>query len=348
MEWLQRYVATTFLQAQSVSRLASRLNDGRPGPGFEALIGSTLRAAQGSGLLEETDLLGDVCVLPLGTPNSLFLPTDGPTRRRVYFHSGMHECLDGLLRILCLIESALPMGGFEEVNFHGATWQTDYRQLVEESLEQNPDFVHLGAALMAQFLMAGHPCNWHRIPMVDPGFVSHKVMFRFIEVFRIGHEIGHALIASTTQEMELRLPIRIGGADVQILKTEKQEELVADMIAYAIVAATIDFEDDSLPRELQAYASVAPDLALSLLSFVERCLEAVGWSRPAADLHASPVARRYWRRQFLKEQDDLMPIKFGEHFEIVLSALEIQVVPEIHRSFDATFPLGPAWRGECA
>jgi hypothetical protein len=347
MAWLHRYCAETYVRAQTVPAFpsATHLNDGRPSPSFERVINSTVRAARASGLFQETDL-GEVYVSPIGTPNSMFTPANGPTRRRVYFQTGMHECLDGLLRILCLIESSLPMEGFEQVNLHGDTWQAAYRKMVEESLEENPDFVSLGTMLVAQLLMVGHPNYTHRIPMLNPGVLLHRMLLRFVEVFRVGHEIAHAFMPPVTSEADPSISTRIGGTDVLVRRTQKEEEFAADMIAYGLVVVAIDSAEDPLPRELVTYALVAPDLALSLLAFCEQCLEGAGWRRPPADLHASAIERRNWRRQFLEDQGDPKLIKLGQRFEIVLTELQDRVAQDMHQVLGAAIQLNPAWRGE--
>jgi hypothetical protein len=347
MAWLHRYCAEIYWRAQTVLAVPStaHLNDGRPSPSFERVINSALQAARASGLVQETDL-GEVYVLPIGTPNSIFTPGDGPTRRRVYFQTGMHECLDGLLRILCSIELALPIEDFEQLDLDGDTWQATYRELVKECLKRNPSFVYLGTMLVERLLTAGHPCETHRIPMLTPGVLLQRVLLRFVEVFRVGHEIAHAWMPPVTSEADPSMLTRIGGANVLVRRTQMEEEFAADMAAYGIVAVAIDSAEDPLPRELVEYALVAPDLALSLQAFVEQCLDMMGWRRPPADLHASAIERRKWRRKFLEDQNDLKLIALGVRFEIALTELQDQVAQEIHQILGAAIQLNPAWRGE--
>ncbi|UTH74200.1 hypothetical protein [Chromobacterium sp. IIBBL 290-4] len=348
MAWLRRYEGSAFDQcARRITPLTkSDYGRGRPTASFQRFIDEANAIARESKLLEKHSL-ETVGVLPIGTVNSfaLWIAPDSANSKMAVFQLGLHECIDGLLRAVVAIEGWLPFELFDDIDFKSDGWHDSYRAAIDDCIDAHDEVISFVEHLLLRTLFVGHPQGMHHFPLATSSRELHRILLRHVELFRIGHEIGHVVAAAQGPHGAGSLPLHIGPTVVAVAPSTPEEEFIADMIGGGISDAGRPQRGRRMSAEVFRYAGVAPDLCLSMFALLEDAVTALGGCRVALDWHTSARARRQVRRDLLSEWGDKPGIVLGQRLQFVLEAVQRLILPKLKECIQRGAALSAVWHG---
>lgn len=346
LEWLRRYARKAFTKSLQPIAPPCRVDygGGRPSRSFQRAIDDAIGIARRHKLLAHGEL-GPICVLPIGTPNSLtcWASQQDDGSRHVVFQLGMHECLDGLLRSVLAVESLLP-NELSQLDSSSDTWENNYREYIEHVLDAHGEIVMLTELLLAQTLLGGHPRGRQRLPLLIHSYPVHRILFRHVELFRVGHEIGHRMAVRAKRDQDLtKGPLRIGSTPVTASVHDMDEEIFADTVGFIIADCGLERDTRNLPP-LLGYAHAGPDVCLSMFALLEDLVSELGGHRASVDRHAPARQRRRYRRHMVSEMGNQHSVVQGQRLALVLDALHARVRPMLVEHTVRGLRLSDVWQ----
>lgn len=175
------------------------------------------------------------------------------------------------------------------------------------SFEETPNYVY---EIIARYLMNKHPIG-PEIPLEhDQYWFSDKLRW-FMELFVMGHELGHILEGHLSKAKILRF--KIGREEITVLKPSCNQEYDADIRGLLLVmnARGETFDYDRTTSRSLAYAG--PDFFFTIMDLIEKIANVKPESHPTA------VLRRENLRNFISANEKGLAL--AKDFEEIIDGM---------------------------
>lgn len=289
-------------------------------PYFADMIRSACMTARECGY--SVDDLGVIGVLPVGTPNAIALSVPESGETLVLFQRGLPLVLNRLTKIVLSLDCAIDVAGFADLKIGEDGWQLRYRAALSRAAQSSPELAERFLGLMIATVAGGNPnaARPHQVSLTVA--MLRAFVLSHMELFIIGHEIGHAVFGHLAGNCGTsRAMLAAGSVSAAVLTPQQSEELAADVMGYLIADTSAAKNADEFGLDIGDFAFCAPDFFFSCIAQLEDFMSLAhsGWS--PADTHPPAASRRDARRGFLINAESERALLMGERLQLAIEEL---------------------------
>jgi hypothetical protein len=275
--------------------------------------------------------------LPTGQINAQAVLPPGANYYLVLFESGLFSFANEMSK---LIAQLLPPARISEYSITMETPATP-----ELLVDHSPEMVERFDAVLRAYVIEGNPRRIPPFALTLPHKPMAVVLLRTMELFVLGHELGHLIARHLLKSKRVRAAL--GSINAERVQMSWDQEHEADHWGFNYLMVV---EKVTMGLKL-CYSGC--DLFFSCIRAVERCLNVLqfgpsGEDRPwIGDSHPPVADRRRYLRSIIGDlatpQEARECIGFGEALQAVVEELWLRVRSRFHQLHDSGVRPSPVW-----